>query len=297
MDKEILEKLDRRLANGEISEELYNEIKERYEREETEEDMGPEEVEIDIKKEKEEKGLEKEERVTITGTGSINGCNCEVFKASGAAKVKGDMNADEASISGATKVTGNAKVGRLGASGSLKIGGDTEAKSLDLSGATKFNGKVKTDEIDSSGSTKFNGDVEAKDFVSSGSMKAKNVISDVFTASGGFKISGTLKGEEISLKPAGDCKVNKIEGGDILVETKSSSGVLSGLLSSIGSGSGTLKSETIKGDDIYLENTRADLVQGDDVKIGPGCKIGRVKAKNLKVHESSTVDEKEQIKS
>ncbi|MCL6576409.1 hypothetical protein [Kyrpidia sp.] len=32
--------------------------------------------------------------------------------------------------------------------------------------------------------------------------------------------------------------------------------------------------ETIEGDDIYLENTRARVVRGTRVQIGPGCQIG-----------------------
>ena len=61
MDKEILKKLDERLAKGEISEELYKEIKARYEGEEEEEvedeeiEELEEEVEYDIEEEKEAK--------------------------------------------------------------------------------------------------------------------------------------------------------------------------------------------------------------------------------------------------
>ncbi|MFW6040649.1 MAG: hypothetical protein ACOC85_02320, partial [Thermoplasmatota archaeon] len=103
--------------------------------------------------------------------------------------------------------------------------------------------------------------------------------------SGSFKIEGTLKGDEIYLKPLGDCFINKINGGDILVESRGTN------LFSIG-GSGSLRCTSIKGDEIYLENTRADLVEGDKVKIGPNCKIDSVKAENLKVHESSTIKNK-----
>jgi len=296
MDKEIIRKLDERLANGEISEELYNEIKARYEGEEEQiedEEMEEleEEVELEIKEEKEEKKPEgkKQKRISISGVSKIDGCNCEIFRSSGASKVSGDLKADDADISGSTKISGDVFVKTLDSSGSLKIDGDTEAKVLDLSGATKFDGKVKADEIDSSGSTKFQSDIEVKDFDGSGSFKAEsNITSDIFNASGAFKINGTLKGEEINLNPAGNCKIKEIEGGNIIVEAGSS-----GLLSFGFGGSGSLTSDKIKGNEIYLENTKCKLVEGNKVKIGPGCKIDTVKAKKLKVHESASVKNKE----
>ncbi len=299
MDKEILKKLDERLAKGEISEELYNEIKARYEGEEEEEiedeeiEELEEEVEYEIEEEKEEKKPEKrkQKRVSISGVSKIDGCNCEIFRAAGASKVDGDLRADDADISGSTKVSGNAYVGTLDSSGSCKIEGDTEAKSLDLSGATKFGGKVKADKIDSSGSTKFQDDVDVKDFDSSGSFKSEsNITADIFNASGAFKIGGTLKAEEIQLNPAGSCKISKIEGGDIIVEAGSS-----GIFSFSFGGSGSLTCDKITGNEIYLENTKCDLVEGDKVKIGPGCKVDTVKAKKLKVHESASVKNKEKI--
>ncbi|MFP4051510.1 MAG: hypothetical protein ACLFVB_07210 [Thermoplasmata archaeon] len=298
MDKEILKKLDERLAKGEISEELYNEIKARYEGKdeevEDEEIEGlEEEVELEIEEEKKEgKSKEKKQkRVSISGVSRIEGCNCEIFRAAGASKVEGDLRADDADISGATKVSGNAYLGTLDSSGRFKIDGDTEAKSLDLSGATKFGGKVKADKIDSSGSTKFQGDVEAKDFDVSGSFKAEsNITSDTFKASGSFKINGILKGEEIQLNPAGSCKISKIEGGDIIVEAGSS-----GIFSFSFGGSGSLTCDEMTGNDIYLENTKCELIEGNKVKIGPGCKVDTVRAKKLKVHESASVKNKEKI--
>ncbi|MFW6196490.1 MAG: hypothetical protein ACOC5D_04055 [Thermoplasmatota archaeon] len=298
MDKEILKKLDERLAKGEISEELYKEIKARYEGKdeevEDEEIEGlEEEVELEIEEEKKEgKSKEKKQkRVSISGVSRIEGCNCETFRAAGASKVEGDLRADDADISGATKVSGNAYLGTLDSSGSFKIDGNTEARSLDLSGATKFGGKVKADKIDSSGSTKFQGDVEAKDFDGSGSFKAEsNITSDTFKASGSFKINGTLKGEEIQLNPAGSCKISKIKGGDIIVEAGSS-----GIFSFSFGGSGSLTCDEIIGNDIYLENTKCELIEGNKVKIGPGCKVDTVRAKKLKVHESASVKNKEKI--
>jgi len=294
MDKEILDKLHERLANGEISEETYKEIKARYEKQEQVEAEEPDEEfeefeEVEEKKEVGEKES-KTKRIKLSGASAIEECNCVYFSSSGASKVKGNMRADEANISGATKVQGNADVGELDSSGSLKVMGKTKAKKMDLSGASKFMKKVKTDKLSSSGSTKFMDDLEGKRITVSGAFKAeKNIKSGTFKASGVFDIKGTLEGEEIMLKPGGSsCHIGKIKGGDILVESGG------GGLFSFGRG-GSLKVEEITGDEIYLENTTAKLVKGKNVKIGPGCSIDKLVAEEMKIHESSSVKEKKQL--
>lgn len=278
--KKMLEKLDERLAEGEISEEVYSEIVARYESDEGEEGKEiDEEVQMDMddldeKKTEKEEGEEKTKRVSISGASKIDGCNCEIFKAAGASKVNGELKADDADVSGATKVNGDVYIGRLDSSGSLKVNGKTEGNELDLSGSSKFKNDVRVDRIDFSGSFKVDGDVEC----------------DTLDGSGSIKISETLKGEEIMLKVSGRSKINKIEGGDIAVESEGS-----GFFFGLGK-SGSLNVESVRGDDIYLENTKADEVSGKKVRIGSGCKVTKVKAKELKVHESAKVENKKSLK-
>lgn len=45
----------------------------------------------------------------------------------------------------------------------------------------------------------------------------------------------------------------------------------------------------IEGDDIYLENTKADIVRGNKVKIGPGCQIGVVEYRDDFTHDSKAL--------
>ncbi|MGP3783292.1 hypothetical protein [Paenibacillus sp. 1A_MP2] len=46
----------------------------------------------------------------------------------------------------------------------------------------------------------------------------------------------------------------------------------------------------IEGDDIELEYTEAEVVRGDKIKIGPGCRIGTVEYRSsLQIHTLSEV--------
>ncbi len=291
MEEEILRKLEKRLANGEISEDTYKKIKARYEKQEKmsqeefddeEDEMESEEIPVDVGG--------KTKRVSLSGASKSSDVNCGYFSSSGASRIEGYLKADEAKISGATKVEGDAHIGELSSSGSFKVEGTTEAKNMSLSGASKFEGKVKAKQIKSMGSSKFEAPVEVDEFSSSGALKIESdVNAKTFTATGAFKIEGTLKAHEIMLKPGGDCNIKHIKGGDVLVESGAGSGLFSMFKK------GTLTVETITGDKIYLENTRAKTVEGDEVKIGPGCKVGTVRGKNVKVHESASVDKKENL--
>ncbi len=278
MDDEMLKKLDERLAKGEISEDLYNEIISRYEREDKDIDDDVEKIEKTVEQatteETEEEIPEKTKRVSISGSSKIDGCNCEEFRASGASKVNGDLRADDADVSGATKVDGNACFGTLDSSGSLKIMGKSEGKKLDLSGASKFEDDIIVENIESSGSLKVKGNVDC----------------DSISVKGSIKISGKLKGD-VSLKLSGNSKIERIEGGEVLVESGGSR------FSIFGFGkSGKLDTESISGNNIYLENTKAKIVSGNEVVIGSGCKVETVKAKSLKVHESASVENKKNLK-
>ena len=54
---------------------------------------------------------------------------------------------------------------------------------------------------------------------------------------------------------------------------------------------GRLVTDTIEGDDIYVEYTTAKTVRGNNVRIGDGCDIGLVEYKN-----SFELDKGSQIK-
>ncbi len=291
MDEEMLKKLEERLANGEISEDTYLKIKSRYEAKES---FKEEELEDDMEDDMDEIEGEAVETVTknvrLTGARKIKECNCEYFSSSGASKVEGNLRAREAKISGSTKIEGDLVVKKLNTGGSIKVEGKTEAGYMDLSGASKFEGAVKADRIESSGATKFESDIVVDEMETSGAFKAvQNILARTFKGSGAFAVEGTLTGSEIILKPGADCRVGHIKGGDVLVEAGGGGGFLSFVKK------GKLTAKSIKGDNIYLEATTVDLVEGNVVKIGPGCKVGTVRGKDIKVHESASVKNREQL--
>ncbi len=302
--EELVKKLDARFAKGEISEKTYLEIKKSYENRikelESEKDTVPTEEPQEVK-ENEVETVEVGERrersgaMKISGVGSFSGkIYTEAFKCSGSGKVDGDLDATETKISGACKITGDAKSKELKISGATKIGGDLHSKEAKISGSCKIGGDAKTEEFHSSGVCEIGGGLKSKSSVIIGGIidVGSNVETDAFRCGGRFKIGDTLHAKDIKIDLNGHSKVKEIHCDTIEVRSGAQSAFFSGFF---GHG-GKLDVKEIHAHEVYLENTTADIVNGDNVRIGPNCSIGTVESKTLSVHETSKVKNKEFIK-
>ena len=59
---------------------------------------------------------------------------------------------------------------------------------------------------------------------------------------------------------------------------------------------GELTTELIEGDEIYLENTNAKIVRGNNITIGEGCNIGLIEySGEINISSESIVKEQKKI--
>lgn len=296
--KEILRRLEERLARGEISEKTYLEIKGRYDAEPGEAELpeahpaGPGALREAVARVTQEAARVAEEAVgavgetfravdfseigvrlsgeaiKLAGSNVISGnpVRTREFKAAGAAKVNGDLEAEVAKVAGSCAFSGNVRVGDFRSSGSCEVAG-----------------ALKAETVEASGSLRVGGDVEVEEFVAIGSFKAGGrVQAEAFRSSGSVSVGGGLKAEEVLIEIGGNSTIPTIEAAEIRVQATG------GFLRP----RGQLNSERIEGTEVYLEATRANHVKGQEVRIGPHCQIGVVEARELVVHESSEVRER-----
>ncbi len=297
--EDILRRLEERLARGEISEKTYLEIKARYESE-PEEPEEPEPTMADlgstigaaVAQATQDAGHVAEEAVRavgeamravefsgigaklsgeeirITGSGVVSGnpVRTTEFRAAGSGRVQGPLEAETARVAGSCSFEGDVTVSEFRSAGSARIAGRLKAQEVETSGSLQVEGDIAADEISSSGSLQVGGKVEAEEFRSSGSVR----------------IGGGLKAEEVMIDLGGTSKIPTIEAEEIRV--KATGGFFRVR--------GDLTSERIEGEEIELEATTAALVKGDEVRIGPHCRIDVVEAKELVVHQSSEVRER-----
>ncbi|MFQ5794394.1 MAG: polymer-forming cytoskeletal protein [Candidatus Bipolaricaulia bacterium] len=223
---------------------------------------------------------------TISGAGKLTGGVYEQVKIAGAGRVEGDLEADTVIVSGAGKIEGSVKAKELRTSGSCRVSGDVEAQSFKMAGAGHVEGKVRANQFKSSGSQKIGRDLKGEQIHIAGSFNVGgDVEADQFQAKGAFRIAGLLNADRIEIDLGGHSSVREIGGSKITVRRGAF-----GSLFPWGRGSGRLKVESIEGDEIHLEATRAQIVRGNRVTVGEGCEIETVEySESLKVDTAATV--------
>jgi cytoskeletal protein CcmA (bactofilin family) len=198
----------------------------------------------------------------ISGSGKISGGKYNEVKISGSAKVEGDIECYTYKCSGSSSANGNVKAETVGISGSTKITGDVNARKVKISGSSDIGGGLHTEDIQISGSVSIDGDCEAENF----------------NARGGFKIGGLLNAGNIDIEMYGSCRVKDIGGENIKVRL--GKGHFFVKMLNLFMNSNGLEANTIEGDDVFLENTTAKIVRGNNVTIGDNCNIETVEYRN-----------------
>ncbi len=305
--KDILQRLEERLARGEISEKTYLDIKARYEAEPEEPETPPvpgPDLGSSIQEAVQRASAESmravnesmrvmqdsmrevhdsvrsmdfsgmgvrisDQEIRILGSGVVTGNPVRTtdFRVSGSAQVRGPLECSDARIAG-----------------SCDIDGDLHCSDFRSAGSTRIAGSLRAEDIEVSGSLDVAKDIEASDIASSGALRvAGGVHAQDFRSSGNIVVAGTMQVQDVDIELGGSSRVGAIEGRDIRIQ------MTGGFLRA----RGDLSADRIVGDDVHLEGTTAALVQGQDVRIGPHCRIDKVIAHELVVHESSEVKERQ----
>ncbi len=253
MKDEFVRKLKERYEKGEISKETYEEILQRYKEE---------------KEEKEEDDENKEAEYEDRG---------KDYKCAGMCTVPGG------------------RYEYISASGTVKITGEIHAKKVSSGGMLTASSSIYTEVFNSGGTASIEGDLVAGSISSGGILKARRIEGGRVKTGGVVKctelkcengeIGGKVKAEKIQCKKlkiylSASCKVDEIIGGDVEIRAKK------GILRKY---AGTMKSNKIRGENVCIESTSAEEVEGDSVEIGEGCVIGIVKGKNIKISNKAKV--------
>lgn len=216
------------------------------------------------------------DKVSIRGEGTIvNDVECSVFHVYGTSEAVENATVGSVKIIGEAEFKGNVEAGQTLVMGTMKVDGKALLKKVKILGILEAGERLSGDEATIKGSIAVNGDVEY----------------ETFESSGGFEIKGLLTAETIKVSLRfGESRAEEIGGGKITVKRKKNS------LLPFGKDAGSLTAKVIEGDDIYLENTKAAIVRGKQVKIGPGCQIGLVEYTNeLTQDPSATIKTKTKI--
>lgn len=238
--------------------------------------------------------------VKLSGACKINGdIDCNFLKGSGACDVNGNVTSKQILLSGACTIKGTAKTEILKCSGACNVNGNLEAVEVSISGGADIRGNTKAKKLDISGGCNIDGSVSGEEVKLSGGIKIKDDCEcENFNAKGSFSIGGLLNAEEINIVIYDTCSVKEIGGKDIDIRYTShiSASILTFIKSALTVSSGNLETDTIEGDNIYLEHTTAKVVRGNKIIIGDNCNIDKIEYKDsLDVTGNSQIGSKTQI--
>lgn len=226
-------------------------------------------------------GTKRVDRVELGPTDRMKAVNISAreFACTAAGKVQGDLDAEVAEVRGSCKVEGDVRATLLKVSGSMKVGGSVKSELVRVKGALKVLGSVTADNLRTSGATKVEGQVSSsQEIFVQGVLKCAAVNAARFTLLGVVDVDGALKAESFDAELGGRSSIQSLEAARISIRKGRSQG-----------GRSEFVAKSIKGDEVYLENTVAEEVAGRKVSIGPGCMITHVTADDLTVHPSSKV--------
>ncbi|MGZ7208841.1 MAG: polymer-forming cytoskeletal protein [Methanobacterium sp.] len=217
----------------------------------------------------------------INGSGSSAGGKYNSVIINGEGRIENDLECIYLKINGQCSVTGNIKADSVKVHGNTSINGNLEAEKVKIHGTADVNENLSVDNAEIYGSVNVNGDCNA----------------EIFKIEGTFAMEGLLNAGELELSLYGPSKAHEIGGEKITVKRKGKYDLLG--LKSIIMSSGRNKELTvdiIEGDDIYLENTKAKVVRGNKIELGPSCEIELVEYKDSFVQdEKAEVNTKQKI--
>jgi cytoskeletal protein CcmA (bactofilin family) len=236
---------------------------------------------------------EKRGDLIVNGSGSSAGGRFHNVKLNGHGKVSGDVDCTRFECNGNGTVYGNVKAKTVEINGSTDIKGSLQAESILIKGGSRIHGDVRFQKLKIEGYFSSDGGLKGEQVKLNGKMWTNgDCEAESFEADGQFKISGLLNADSIDIKLYGESKAKEIGGETVKVKQKifGIHKVLKNVFPV------KLVVDTIEGDDIDLESTKAKIVRGNNVRIDSGCDIDLVEYTNdLQQDKKAKVNDSKRI--
>ncbi|MFB5190361.1 polymer-forming cytoskeletal protein [Alicyclobacillus fastidiosus] len=210
-------------------------------------------------------------RCDIEGVSEILGhVRAEVVHVRGKAKVQGDLFANDIDVEGATSVAGKCEAQqKLRIRGRVSVRGDVSGDVVMVEGINTVEGDCRGQDVKVRGKARVSGSIFAEEVFLEGVMRVGGSCeTETFRSDGTFVIDGLLTADRIFVRLERKSRVKEIGGEEIRVERGNWSRFLNR--------SRRLTADVIEGDEIYLEHTKARVVRGNHVTLGPSTQVDLV---------------------
>lgn len=242
---------------------------------------------------------EERSNLRISGAGSAGGGSFNEVRISGAGVISGDVDCHNLHMSGASEIKGNVRAVSVKGNGASEFKGNVTADEMEIHGGSNIKGDAEVKKVKITGGSQIDGSLHSVDVEVKGGIEIKgDCEAESFNSLGGFTIGGLLNADTIYINMGGNCRVKEI-GGEKIEVRKSDSGAFAFqkmIKNMFNLKYGELITDTIEGDDIYLESTTARVVRGNNITIGPGCNIDLIEYKDhINVSQGASVKEQKKV--
>lgn len=215
----------------------------------------------------------KESKVSISGTGTIGGGKYTDVNVAGSARIIEPLETDTLRVSGSLVAEAPVKAGNIRVSGGATLLKDVEAETVGVSGALTCGANLVAEKLNVSGS------IDIGERLSGGSIDVTGEIKvggdcevERFKSRGGFTVGGLLSADVVDVKMYGRCTAREVGGETI--EVRIYRNPIQSVALALGFGERTLlETDSVEGDRVYLERTKARTVRGRDVELADGCDV------------------------
>lgn len=293
MEGKMIEELKRKLENGEISQELYEEIMRRWNHDDTSTAPTDETTNEDDRV--------REGDTRISGSGHLSNVVSETFRISGSGHVSGYVDVREMKVSGSGKFQGDISVSEtLESSGSLKAEKKIVAGNIDSSGSIRAQ-SIEAKHIDSSGSLRVDQSITGEEMDVSGSCTAESITVDKLESSGSLHVK-ELKGKDVEITGSFEAETVECENFDMSMDSFSHRNSIKKLIAKNVKiknrrwrSRSSIEIDEMVCENANLESVKAKSVKGDEVIIGDGCEIDHVEARIIKTSGDALIRDKKII--
>lgn len=217
--------------------------------------------------------------LVLSGMGSAAGGDFRNVIINGKGTINGDIVSVDIQCNGMGDFNGQIKTGSIRVRGKATIQGNIEADKLKSEGETEIGGSLSAKILRVEGSLSTDAGAVLEEATIRGAFKAREGCgAESFDLRGVLTVGGLLNAGKIDIELYGRSQAFEIGGETIQVRRGKVFrwAQLIRSLFAIGESDPWLQTQTIEGDEIFLEDTTAKVVRGRNITIGSGCEIERV---------------------
>ncbi|WP_054957513.1 polymer-forming cytoskeletal protein [Paenibacillus dakarensis] len=213
---------------------------------------------------------QKRHDLHMSGFGKSAGGKYGKVQLDGMGTIGGDLDCHDFIGNGNVSVKGSLTAGKVRIHGNGTIDGPVDAMEVHVGGAAKVKGALRSRTLAVMGRCNVLGQVTALKIEIGGSLKAAHVQGEKIETKGHFSVDGIMEAETMDIHLLDRCEAQEIRGDFIKVRKK---GSRFWEQLSISFRPMRLFVRFLNGGIVDVEHTEAEVISGNRVILGPGCKV------------------------